>query len=119
MSISISPAITTTPALDSLFPIYWDDLTEEQRQDGVSISVTVPSGSLPTDEMTFTATPTSDWHMVGMTGGAPIVGEKGVPVSIAATPFRNRVSVNYVCTDNPGDEEGANSFGLHIVITEE
>lgn len=119
MSISISPAITTTPALDSLFPIYWDDLTEEQRQDGVSISVTVPSGSLPTDEMTFTATPTSDWHMVGITGEAPIVGEKGVPVSIASTPFRNKVSVQYVCTDKPGDEEGANYFGLHIVITEE
>lgn len=118
-SITISPAITTTPALDSLFPIYWDDLTDDQKQDGVSISVTVPSGSLPTEEMTFTATPTSDWHMVGMTGGEPIVGEKGVPVSIVGTPLGGKVSVDYVCTDKPGEEEDANYFGLHIVITEE
>lgn len=118
-SISISPEITTTPALDSVYPIYYEDLTDEQKQEGVSISVTVPSGSLPTEEMTFTATPTSDWYIVDIAGGAPIIGEKGAPVSIAATPFRNKVSVSYVCTDKPGDEEGANHFGLHIVITEE
>lgn len=116
MSISISPAIETTPALDSLFPIYWDDLTEEQKQDGVSVSVTVPSGSLPTEEMTFTVTPTSDWHIVDLGGDAPIIGEKGAPVSIPAPPVGKRVWVNCICTDTPGD--GASHFVFRLDIRE-
>ena len=34
MSISITPAIETTPALESVFPIYWEDIPAEDITDG-------------------------------------------------------------------------------------
>lgn len=75
-SISISPAITTTPALDSLFPIYYEDLTEEQKQEGLDVTLTAPN--LPAGEYTVTVTPTDEWYArVGETTGT----EKGEPVS--------------------------------------
>lgn len=118
MSISISPAITTTPALDSLFPIYWDDLTDEQKQDGVSISAKVPSGTL-TGGVIFTATPTSDWYMIDLKTGEPTVGEKGMPIHTSATPLAGKVTGDYVCTDRPDAPEEAKSFLLNILIKEE
>lgn len=59
MSISISPAITTTPALDSLFPIYWDDLTDEEKENGIEL--TLVTDTVP-ESVTLTVTPTSDWY---------------------------------------------------------
>lgn len=69
MSISISPAITTTPALDSLFPIYWDDLPEGKIEEGVEIKTyetTLHTGYALTNgtKYTISATPTSDWRAV-------------------------------------------------------
>lgn len=76
LSITISPAITTTPALESVFPIYWEDLTEEERQDGVSVALTALN--LPAGDYTVTVAPTDDWYVrVGQTAGT----EKGSPVS--------------------------------------
>lgn len=60
MSISISPAITTTPALDSLFPIYWDDLTEEEKLSGIQYTLGT-SDDIP-DSVDITVTPTPDWY---------------------------------------------------------
>lgn len=67
MSISISPAITTTPALDSLFPIYWDDLPEGEIEEGVEVrtyETTLHTGYPLTNgtEYTISATPTSEWR---------------------------------------------------------
>ena len=74
MSISISPAITTTPALDSLFPIYWEDLTDEQKQNGLNITVTVDAP--PTEDYTFTLTPTSGMYAgIAGIGDVPVQGE--------------------------------------------
>ena len=77
-SISISPAITTDPALDSLFPIYYDDLTDEQKQSGVTVQVT---GAI-TDESVLTITPTSDWYCICTSVNPPIFGEKGAAITV-------------------------------------
>ena len=58
-SISISPVNTTDPALDTLFPIYWDDLTDDEKEDGVSVSCEMSSWNL----FTVTVTPTSTWYI--------------------------------------------------------
>lgn len=61
-SISISPAITTTPALDSLFPIYWEDLTDEEKQTCKQIAVTVPDLAFSVgDEYAITLEATDGW----------------------------------------------------------
>lgn len=39
LSIEIVPPFETTPALDTFFPLYFEDLTEEQIMDGVTIRV--------------------------------------------------------------------------------
>lgn len=66
-SISISPAITTTPALDSLLPIYWDDLPEGEIEEGVeyrTYETTLHTGYALTNgtQYTISVTPTSDWR---------------------------------------------------------
>lgn len=87
-SITISPAITTTPALDSLFPIYWEDLTEEQKQSGINYhgdAVGIGAGN----EFTITVTPTSDWYAWQLVNGAPVFGGKGEPITFTKESFGN------------------------------
>lgn len=72
-SITISPAISTTPALDSLFPIYWDDLPEDPEVPAgikhftASLTGTFDAGTT----YTATVTPTSDWYGNGGGKGEP------------------------------------------------
>lgn len=89
-SITISPAITTTPALESLFPIYWEDLTDEQKQSGVTVEV---GGTLPED-YTYTVTPTTDWHVICTSVNPPIMGEKGAPINVTGEPSMALVIAN-------------------------
>lgn len=86
MSISISPAITTTPALDSLFPIYYEDLTDEQKQSGITLNLT-RSGDYEPGEYTLTVEPTGDWYAgISDWADSPQVGGKGESVTASRTP---------------------------------
>lgn len=81
-SISISPAITTTPALDSLFPIYWEDLTDEEKeQQGKTIMLTTDTTIVDGTTYTVTVTPTGDWYAAD----SEDYGGKGEPVTLTAT----------------------------------
>lgn len=86
MSISISPAITTTPALDSVFPIYWDDLPEGDLVEGVEYRYyepTLHTGYALTNgtEYTISATPTSGWS----TYHYETKGDTGEAITFTAT----------------------------------
>lgn len=85
-SITISPAITTTPALESLFPIYYDDLTEEQKRDGITINCT--RGDITQGEYTLTVEPTGDWYAgIQNWDSTPHVSENaGESVTASRTP---------------------------------
>ena len=80
--LTISPAIETTPSLESFFPLYYEDLTEEQKQSGVNINVVASATPLP-DGYTFTLIPTSDTYAgIGGVGSEPVAGsDKGEAVS--------------------------------------
>ena len=78
-SITISPAITTTPALESLFPIYWEDLTEEQKQEhAVRIAASTQATMEVGDTYTVTVVPTADMYAMGDSE----FGGKGEPVTL-------------------------------------
>lgn len=117
-SISISPAITTTPALDSLFPIYWDDLTEEQKQNGVTLSLTTDAGLTVDEEHTFTITPTTDMYII-----ADEPGGKGEPVAVTihVVEIEGKIGIRlpelYVTStpEEPSEEDIAFSFTLNII----
>lgn len=100
-SITISPAITTTPELDSMFPIYWDDLTEEQKRDGVLVHGTVEPDVIKSgDTYQFTITPTADWYVYDVESAK--FGEKGEPYTITVTA-ENKDSIGLtfgVASDN-------------------
>lgn len=79
-SITISPAIETTPALDSLFPIYWYDLPEGEIEDGVEYryyDATLHTGHALTkgDSYSVSVTPTSEWHYESIGTGSGGDGE--------------------------------------------
>ena len=113
-SISISPAITTTPALDSLFPIYWEDLTDEQKQSGVNINLTTTTPFSSGDEFTFTIAPTSEWY-----AAADDFGEKGQPITKeAAAPNNEMFGVNSIALTNK-DESNPQFFMVNVEVTYE
>lgn len=103
-SITISPSITTTPALDSLFPIYWEDLTDEQKQDGITINCT-RSGYTP-GEYTITVEPTGEWYAATDWGDSQVTGENaGESVTVTTTPVppSNFAVVGLSTPDGSGD----------------
>lgn len=88
-SITISPAITTTPALDSIAPIYYDDLTEDQKQNGIVFDVNTDEQST---DFVLTITPTSDWHGYDDSGEESVRLDDGEPMTVSGntnfdTPF--------------------------------
>ena len=96
-SITVSPAITTTPALESLFPIYYEDLTEEQKQNGITVEA---AGTLPED-FTYTITPTTDWYAICTSVNPLIMGEKGAPINVTGEPSMALVIANGLNDDAP------------------
>lgn len=113
MSISISPAITTTPALDSLFPIYYDDLTDEEKEDGKRLHVDTDVALVDTDTYTITVTPTSEWYAFNSNSG--ITGGKGEPITFERKPSRGELSVS--CGASSGqDLDEADVLYLDLVI---
>lgn len=114
MSISISPAITTTPVLDSLFPIYWEDLTDEEKQSGKQISAAVAETMVPTDEYTITITPTDDMYAIYFNEGNTVIGETaGAPINV--TVEASKLSqFNAIATDDT-DSQSATKIVIAIV----
>ena len=87
-SISISPTITMTPALESFFPIYYEDLTEQQKRDGVLVHVTAEPDVIKSgDAYQFTITPTADWYVYDVASGT--FGDKGERYTITVTAENN------------------------------
>lgn len=106
-SITISPSITTTPTLESLFPIYYENLTEEEKQSGVMVQLSVAQGVIKSgDEYTVTITPTADWYAADMENFT--FGDKGEPYSVTVTSEAddnlNCGSLGALETNQPGDE---------------
>lgn len=111
-SITISPAITTTPALDSLFPIYYDDLTEEQKRDGVSL-VALPDEILQ-GQHTVTITPTSDWYIAD--GEAMEFQGKGEPITIEVSG--DNISAFVVLSNETTQETTTQYFSVTLSISD-
>lgn len=115
LSISISPAIETTPALDSLFPIYWDDLPEGEIEEGVEYRYyeqTLHTGHALTqgDDYSVSITPTSEWHYDDTEDS----GGDGETVTLTKTVAIDRLSV----TGKVFDHENVKSISVNILITE-
>lgn len=102
MSISISPAITTTPALDSLFPIYWEDLTEEQKQGTVQLNLT--SAQIPDGEYSVTVTPSENWYAISEGTRSENAGS---PITFTENAVGNMMQIRFGAsnTSDPGDND--------------
>lgn len=106
-SITITPALETTPTLDSLFPIYWD---EAQAEEGWQyIRPVLKSATTLTDgtKYTVTVTPTPGWFA----GNEDNHSEMGQPFTYEATVSKGVLHIDtWVGTD---DE----SYGISIILT--
>lgn len=113
-SITISPAITTTPALESLFPIGWDDLPEGEIDEGVEVRTyenTIHTGYALTNgaEYSVASTPSSEWHIDDMT-----VGDAGETVTTTATVNKGSL----ILLTAAKDATGTKCVSVAIEITE-
>lgn len=114
-SVTISPEITTAPALDSLFPIYWDDLPEGEIEEGVEYkdyNVTLHTGHALTngDSYSVSITPTSEWHYNDM----DVNGGDGETVTVTKSVLLHKLSID----DRIFDRENAKCISFHIMIME-
>lgn len=115
-SISISPAITTTPALDSLFPIYWDELTEEEKAEGKK-TVLLSVGSLTEgDTYTATITATDTWYAQGDGDWSAQGGSAEYTGTVSEMGGVNAVKFTLGACADPEDDN-ADYFELTIGIT--
>ena len=82
LSLTISPAVTTTPTLDALLPLDYDELVAQGYQPDeygaitVTVEVILPSDG---DQYTITATPTSGWY--AQNNETNVIGEQGQAVT--------------------------------------
>lgn len=116
MGISISPAIQTTPAFDSLFPIGWDDLPEGEIEEGVEYreyTATLHTGHALTagDSYSVSVTPTSEWHYESIGTGS---GGDGETVTVIKSVRDNMIVID----GNVFDHENVKSIAVGIKITE-
>ena len=95
-----------------MFPIYWDDLTDEEKENGVNVALTVPSHD-PFESYYVTVTPTPDWYAFDPSNmetsgkGEPvtyqlIIGEEGNMCMVASStemPPEMGVLVNLTVED--------------------
>lgn len=115
LSLTISPAVTTTPALDSLFPIYWEDLPEGEIEEGVeyrNYDATLHTGHALTNgtEYSVTSTPSSEWHIDSITGG----GDAGETVTNTDMVRNGALILNA----DAKDSSGTKCISVSITITE-
>lgn len=115
-SISISPAITTTPAIDSLFPIYWDDLTDEEKAEGKK-TLLLNVGSLTEgDTYTATITATDTWYAQGDGDWSEQGGSAEDTGTVSKMGDVNAVKFTFGASADPEDDN-ADYFELTIGIT--
>jgi len=114
-SITISPAITTTPALDSMFPIYWDDLPEGEIEEGVEYreyTATLHTGHALTndDRYSVSITPTPGWHYLH----GEESGGDGETLTVELRVFNGKLSI----AGEVYDHENVKSIVANIIIME-
>ena len=97
-SITISPAITTTPALESVFPIYYEDLTEEQKRDDVRFTGEPATALVEGATYTITATPTDDMFVAD--GAGVVSASAGAPITFTATVEEGELYFSVVAIDS-------------------
>ena len=109
-SISFSPAIETPPSLDSFCPIYYDELTEEQKANGVDI--VLETADAFSGEYDVTITPTDEWYAYTEGG----MSNKGEAITAKVTPFGDRLmfSTGAIASTDEGEER---RFNVMVVIT--
>lgn len=112
-SISISPAITTTPAIDSKFPIYWEDLEPGPDEPERELQLTVDGNW--EDNVTYTATITPTEEMYVFNGET--FGGKGEQATITAEAEDNVLSVALAASDSDTLETITKSISVMINIT--
>ena len=110
-SISISPAITTTPALDSLFPIYYEDLTAEQKQSGVFLTA---NNETLQGQYTVTITPTSNGYIAD-TDAMEFQG-KGEPIVMEVDGSEGSLTANVMLANGTTQETATQYFSAVLMI---
>ena len=113
-SISISPVLETTPALDTVFPVYWDADTAVEGWNEANIALTTETPLTIGAEYNVTITPTSDWT-AGHTGSDPMgVGE---PLTYTVTLLYDGELPFGECWVSNSDD--SNGIAINAVITNE
>lgn len=117
-SITIEPALDVTPALESYFPIYWEDLTDEQKDSGVEISSAFEPGTIHADDTwSITITPTSDWYVYDFE--AETFNEKGAPyTTVIAAESADGFTFQFGAASNTAADETTKLVAVTMAVEE-
>ena len=115
-SITISPAITTTPALESLFPICYEDLTEEEKAEGKKTVLVNADNLTVGDTYTAQVAATGDWYVIGDGEWSAQGGSATYEGNVTQIGDGHAVRFTFGACADPEDEN-AEYFELTIGIT--
>lgn len=106
-SITISPALDTTPALDSLFPFYWDEAQAKEGWQRFEQVLTTGVSLTERTKYTVTVTPTSEW----LAGHESQYSEAGQPFTYETTVTGGILKIN------PWISAEDDSKGINVLLT--
>ena len=98
-----------------MFPIYWEDLTDEEKADGKkTVLLTVDSLTIG-DTYTATVSATDTWYVLGDGGWSDQGGSATCDGIVAEMGGANAVRFVFVASADP-DDDNADYFELTIGI---
>jgi len=117
LKIEIDPPITLTPALTTIYPKAYDDLTDEEKIVGIAYNATATEAAQYGDEFDITVTPCADWYATDLEN----FGDQGEAMTITATVSMDDDSLVLdascgVCNANDWDAPEVKCLGIEIWI---
>ena len=97
LSFSITPELSPDPAFTTLVPLYYEDLTDEEKENGRTVTVETPVAYVG-QTLTVTVTPTAAWYAADYDDN---FSEQGQPISFTVEPAANDYPVDIVTTNTP------------------
>lgn len=116
--VSSIPAIVLSDGtyLGAQFPISYNDLTPEEKEDGVQLNLEIPAGEWSEgEEYQITVVPTDDWYILN---GFDEYGGKGDAVAFdkTVTLIDDELVINLTITATDDPDEGPNARVMTVSI---
>ena len=117
VSVEVDPAIESTPTLASLFPIVWDDLSDDEKENGLRADLHAAEPLVDETEYTITVTPSAGWYVYDFINET--YGAQGEAVTLTGTVSEGWLDINAQVASDTNDDPSTKWVVYNISISNE